>query len=206
MDAVTLPSRSTTAGRDLPGLFFMSGFAALIYQVAWQRLLFAGIGIDVVSVSIIVSTFMFGLGMGSLLGGFVADRRGRLVAWFAAIELAIGAFGVASPHVISAVTSHLASATVTTTALASLAVLTVPTILMGATLPILVIHANQSRGNIGVTTATLYMYNTLGAALGALFTGFYLFSECTLTQSTSIAAGINGLVAVSALLTERSAR
>jgi hypothetical protein len=50
---------------NLAGIFFVSGFSALIYQVCWQRLLFTGFGIDLTSITIIVSVFMAGLGIGA---------------------------------------------------------------------------------------------------------------------------------------------
>ena len=50
-------------------LFFISGFAALIYQIIWQRALFAIYGINVQSITIIVSAFMLGLGLGSICVG-----------------------------------------------------------------------------------------------------------------------------------------
>ena len=46
--------------------FFLSGFAALIYQVVWQRMLVLPIGADVYSTTVIVGAFMAGLGVGSL--------------------------------------------------------------------------------------------------------------------------------------------
>jgi xanthine/uracil permease len=49
--------------------FFLSGAVALIYQVCWQRLLFAVVGVDIESVTPIVSAFMLGLGLGAALGG-----------------------------------------------------------------------------------------------------------------------------------------
>ena len=55
-------------------LFFLSGFAALLYQVVWQRLLVFYTGSDTVSISLIVSAFMTGLGLGYLAGGQLADR------------------------------------------------------------------------------------------------------------------------------------
>ena len=65
-------------------LFFCSGFPALIYQIVWQRALFAIYGLNIQSVTIVVSAFMLGLGLGSLAGG-VLSRSSRLspVAWFA---------------------------------------------------------------------------------------------------------------------------
>ena len=75
-------------------LFFGSGFAALLYQIAWQRMLFGWYGVDLDSISVIVSIFMLGLGIGALLGGWLADRfqRNRIFV-FAMIELTIGTFG-----------------------------------------------------------------------------------------------------------------
>jgi predicted membrane-bound spermidine synthase len=78
--------------------FFLSGFAALIYQVVWQRMLVLPIGADVYSTTVIVGAFMAGLGAGSLAGGHVADRltRTRCLRMFIAAETAVGLFGAAS--------------------------------------------------------------------------------------------------------------
>src|SRR6188768_246019 len=81
------------------GAFFLSGFAALLYQVIWQRLLALFSGADVYSATLIVAAFMTGLGFGHLAGGHVADRvsaRTSLLL-FGAAELSIGAFGAWSP-------------------------------------------------------------------------------------------------------------
>jgi len=61
------------AGFRVATAFFLSGAAALIYQVVWQRLLFVVVGVDIESVTIVVSTFMMGLGVGAILGGWLAD-------------------------------------------------------------------------------------------------------------------------------------
>ena len=47
--------------------FFLSGAAALVYQVVWQRILTLHTGSGIVSVSLIVAAFMAGLGLGSLV-------------------------------------------------------------------------------------------------------------------------------------------
>src|SRR3977135_2333362 len=60
-------------------LFFISGFPALIYQIVWQRALFTIYGVNIESVTLVVSAFMLGLGLGSLLGG-VWSRTPRLPA------------------------------------------------------------------------------------------------------------------------------
>jgi predicted membrane-bound spermidine synthase len=48
--------------------FLLSGAAAIVFEVAWQRLLVLPSGIGTFSVSVVVAAFMAGLGIGSLLG------------------------------------------------------------------------------------------------------------------------------------------
>ncbi len=55
--------------------FLASGFAALIYQVVWQRVLFAVFGINIEAVTVVVTAFLLGLGFGSLLGGHLSRNR-----------------------------------------------------------------------------------------------------------------------------------
>ena len=60
--------------RVLCVLFFLSGFPALIYQLTWQRALFRIFGVNIESVTIVVTAFMLGLGLGSLRAA--GSRRG----------------------------------------------------------------------------------------------------------------------------------
>jgi predicted membrane-bound spermidine synthase len=152
---ITSAPTASAAGRSarLAVLFFVSGMAALIYQVCWQRLLFEAFGVDMESVTIIVSTFMLGLGLGALLGGELADRLPeQTLTLFAAIELSIGVFGVCSPWLIRAVGAAAVGGSLGVIALVNFLLLLFPTMLMGATLPILVTHVVRYYRNIGVST------------------------------------------------------
>jgi hypothetical protein len=78
-------------------LFFCSGFPALIYQIVWQRALFAIYGLYTASVTIVVSGFKLGLGLGSLIGGMLSSNRYFApVTLFAVAELFTGIFGIGS--------------------------------------------------------------------------------------------------------------
>ncbi|MDW8234654.1 MAG: spermidine synthase, partial [Roseiflexaceae bacterium] len=79
-------------------IFFASGFSALLYQVIWQRILGFFSGADVYSVTIIVAAYMAGMGVGSLTGGYLADRLSRWgnLALFAGAELSIALFALGS--------------------------------------------------------------------------------------------------------------
>jgi spermidine synthase len=94
-------SRDTTRVALAGLLFLLSGAAALVYQVAWQRLLALHSGVGLYSVAMIVAAFMAGLGLGSLVGGRLSARMGTAAALrgFALLELAIGVFGAASPWI-----------------------------------------------------------------------------------------------------------
>src|SRR5260221_7230446 len=78
--------------------FFLSGGAALAYQVAWQRILALQTGVGLYSVAVIVAAFMVGLGVGSQLGAGASRRlsRRRALTWFAACEVTVAAFGAVS--------------------------------------------------------------------------------------------------------------
>lgn len=160
----------------IPVLFFVSGFAALIYQVVWQRVLFSTFGINIESVTVVVSVFMFGLGLGALAGAWLQRRFPHyLLECFVAIEVAIGVFGLFSIHLI-----HLAGSMAPPDSLLSLvliiyALLALPTMLMGATLPLLVTYLQNYYGNLGQTVGRLYAFNTLGSALASLLTVGLLF-------------------------------
>jgi hypothetical protein len=64
-------SAETSPYRAIVAIFFASGFAALFYQIIWQRALFTIFGINVEAVTVVV-TVLFGLGFGSLFGGWLS--------------------------------------------------------------------------------------------------------------------------------------
>ncbi len=136
--------------RVLCVLFFFSGFPALIYQLTWQRALFRIFGVNIESVTIVVTAFMLGLGLGSLAGGWLSKRRGiPLLPLLGGIELMTGAFGLLSLKIFDRVSAFTIGLPLPATAAVSLALVIVPTLLMGATLPILVGHLVRRSGHVG---------------------------------------------------------
>ena len=87
----------------LSALFLCSGMPALIYQIVWQRVLFSIYGVNSQSVVVVVSAFMLGLGLGSLLGGRLSAKfpnHGTFL--FACAELGVAVFGLASLRIFRA--------------------------------------------------------------------------------------------------------
>jgi predicted membrane-bound spermidine synthase len=187
--------------------FFVSGASALAYQICWQRLLFAVIGVDIESVTLIVAAFMLGLGVGAATGGYLADHfQSRLLHCFAAIEAAIGLFGLLSPFAIEAMGGYLAVAPRVLSVAALFLIFLLPTVCMGATLPILVRWLQQRLHNIGASVGQLYFVNTMGAAVGVVGVGFWLLTVLDLRQIVWLAAFANLAVAALVVGMLRSAR
>lgn len=190
--------------RVLCVLFFFSGFPALIYQLTWQRALFRIFGVNMESVTIVVTAFMLGLGLGSLAGGWLSKQRGiQPLPLLAAIELMTGAFGIVSLTIFDKTGEFTIGLGLPATAVVSLALVIVPTLLMGATLPVLVSHLVRRSGNIGSAVGLLYYVNTLGAGAACLTCAVLLFPFLGMSGSIYVAAAMNGTVALGALAAHR---
>ncbi|MFL5264898.1 MAG: fused MFS/spermidine synthase [Anaeromyxobacteraceae bacterium] len=189
-----------TLPRTLAVLFFCSGFPALIYQLVWQRALFRLFGVNVESVTVIVTAFMLGLGLGSLAGGWLSRRRALpLLPLLAAIELLTAAFGLASPRLFEAVARAVLGASLPVTAAVALGLVLVPTLLMGATLPVLVGHLVRHSASVGGAVGLLYDVNTLGAGVACLVATVALFPFLGMRGALHAAVAMNVAVAAGAL-------
>jgi spermidine synthase len=176
--------------------FFASGLAALVYQVAWQRILALQTGVGLYSVATIVASFMAGLGIGSHVGGLLSSKLtpSRALLAFGALEILIAAFGVvsvplyydllytrspgvhAAPWVAFAL--HFAS-------------LLPPTALMGMSLPFLSRALVADAASAGRTIGVLYGINMVGAGTGALLTPWVLVRHLGLGGAVLVAAAAN---------------
>lgn len=187
--------------RVLSVLFFFSGFPALIYQLIWQRALFRILGVNIESVTIVVTAFMLGLGLGGLAGGWLSKHRGMpLLLLLAAIESLTAAFGLFSLAIFERVGDLVLGAPLLLTALVTLALVVVPTLLMGATLPLLVEHLVSRSGNVGSAVGKLYYVNTLGAGAACLVCAVALFPLLGMYGSVLFAVALNMAIAVGAFV------
>jgi spermidine synthase len=187
-------------------LFFVSGGCGLIYEVVWTRLFLVVIGNTVFSVSAILTVFMAGLALGSLLAGRWIDRRPvPLVRTYAKLEAAIGIFNlllpvlliVANPLFGTLYASAYDSFLVLTMArvLIALLILIVPATLMGATLPILIRFYVENISSVGAEAGRVYTANTWGAAVGTAAAGFALIPYLGVNTTLFLTAGLNLLIA-----------
>jgi spermidine synthase len=193
-----------SAGRRSLGIllaaFAASGCAALIYEIVWFQMLQMVIGSTAVSLAVLLGTYMGGMGIGSLvLPRLISPRRHplRVYAWF---ELGIGAVGLGvlfgMPTIVRFYTAnagHGFGGILLRGAVSALCLL-IPTVLMGATLPILSRGLETTPRGVA-RMGFLYGGNTAGAVLGCLLAGFYLLRVYDVSIATYAAAAINLLAA-----------
>ncbi|PCI76995.1 MAG: spermidine synthase [SAR86 cluster bacterium] len=182
-------------------LFLFSGFPALLYQIVWQRSLFTLFGTNIESITLVVAAFMLGLGLGSLIGGKLSTLRllPQLLL-FALLELCIGLFGLVSLQLYDLVGSYAINLDYLSMTLVAFLLVFLPTLCMGATLPILSAFLVARMPNVGFSLGTLYFVNTLGSAIAAFSASLFLLGMYGMQGTIYVACLFNFLIGAAALL------
>ena len=177
----------------------LSGAASLVYQVSWTRRLADVTSATVHAQAIVLAVFFAGLGLGAVYPGRLAAKARRPLAGYAALEIGALAAALASIPVFTALESvraalsraGLAPGTGLAVELALAgAMLLVPSVLMGASLPFALEHAERSLGAAARRrfVPIVYGVNTVGAALGCALAGFVLVERIGLARTTAAGA------------------
>jgi hypothetical protein len=179
----------------LGAAFFCSGFAALLCQIVWQRMLGIFAGSDTVSAALVVGAFLAGLGLGSILGAYGADRLppARALVGFALCEAGVALCALVSkPFLYDWLALSMAGRVDAPLAVFALcfAGLAVPTTLMGASLPLLSRAVATSLDTVAERVGRLYGLNTLGAGLGALLGGWLVLGNLGYEAALRFAAAL----------------
>jgi spermidine synthase/MFS family permease len=191
-------------------LFLASGTSGLVYEVVWMRQLTLVIGHTSFAASIVISAFLGGLSIGSVLGGRLAERAKSPLRTYAALELATGVLSLLLTLLLqrlehaSEVLGAPGGGSPALHVLLTFVLVLPPTVVMGATLPMLTRFVARDASTVGRHFGFLYGTNTLGAALGCALAGFWLIGMHGLFMTAAIASAVNGLVAAAALLLSRT--
>jgi predicted membrane-bound spermidine synthase len=187
-------------------LLFVSGAAALVYQVLWIKQLSLVVGVEVYAITTGISAFFAGLALGGLLFGRWADRLQQPVLLYAGLEVLVAVLGVGATFAMSMAASPFAwleqhiglAAWVLPFALVG-----IPALLMGGTLPVLVRSLASDPQYLGKAGGQLYAANTAGAIAGTLLAAFVLIATLGVRGSALAAAMLNLLAAAGALWFQR---
>ena len=196
--------------------FFISGLTGLIYQILWTRMIVKIIGGAPFAVSIVLTVFMGGLGLGSYLAGRSIDRIKdplKLIRLYGLLELGIGAYGLIIPILLiffrpiyAFVYNHLFHYFLSynlLTFVGCIILLIIPVTFMGATLPILSRFFITSISRVGTHVGRFYGLNTIGAAAGALLCGFWLIYWLGVWGTLIFAIVLNVLIGVVCIVVSR---
>jgi spermidine synthase len=176
----------------------LSGAAALIFQVLWLYEAGLVFGNTVWAASIVLAAFMGGLAIGNAIVSRIADRLTRGLRVYAGLELIVAGSGVALTYVLPRLVLFVAPLTAAAgdrtwlvngvrLAVAFL-ILLLPSIAMGATLPIVVGTIGRSHAQFGRVLGWLYGWNTLGAVAGVLSAELVLVNRVGVHGSAWVAA------------------
>lgn len=181
-------------------LFTTTGAAALISQVAWQRIIALHAGMDLESSATVVAAFLAGLGLGFLVGGALADRWSRRQALLGLVgsNLVVALYGLVSVTLLYDLYRHLARTLDPLPARMAFnaALLIVPTFFGGMGLPLVARVVTTDVRGAGARVGRYNALNTVGAAAGAMVANWFLLGMYGFGGSVRIAAGLHALAAL----------
>jgi spermidine synthase len=189
----------------------VSGFAALLYEVVWTRALATVFGSSVYALSTMLTAFLAGIALGSLIYSARIRRGGTdALTLLGNIQLRI-AFSAALfacvlmilPEIYILIIRHFSSSFGWFSLFQFLLVfvsMLYMTTMLGAVFPVTSKLYLQAMQSVGKDTGALYASNTLGAIAGALFSGFLFVPALGIPKTTMAGILLNLLVGAAAIL------
>jgi len=196
------------------GLFTLSGACGLIYQVVWGRLAVLVFGSTTPAIATVLGVFFLGLALGSFLAGKYGERFGHPLVLYGWLEIGVGIYaalfhllldGMQQVHqlLFPLIYDTPALLTAARVLIASILLLP-PTMLMGATVPVIGDFLVRSPRHMGKDFGLVFAFNTLGAAAGSFLSAFFLIPAVGLQVTCWVAAALNIGIGGLCLLWSRS--
>jgi spermidine synthase len=186
--------------------FGISGAAAMIYEVGWTRTLLMVIGSSNYAFTIMLSTFLIGIFLGSFVCARIVDRARDPLAWFAKLEIGVFFFGFMSMALfnylpwwnlqLNAILPADPTASICARFVLASLILSPLTFCLGAIFPTIVKASTKELEAVGKSVGTLYSINTLGAIIGAFTAGFILVPWLGVERTLIVASVVNLVLGV----------
>lgn len=203
------PAPASGRARALTPAFLASGAAGLIFEMVWFYRSSLVLGNSVWAASIVLSSFMAGLGLGNFFAGWLWPKIESPLRAYAFLEMVVAVSGVAVTYALPELTATVARLGPLTEgsswllAIGRLAiafgVLVVPATAMGATLPVLIGAVRRTGEGLGHAFGRLYGWNTIGAVGGVIWAEAVLIDVGGVTGAAWVAALLNLIAAGIAL-------
>ncbi len=186
--------------------FGLSGMVALVYQVAWNRILSLLLGSSVYAFSLILTVFILGLALGTAIFSRLLSSFSKYMSIYGITQIIIG---ISSLSIIPLL-GHIPFANrwiyenwglqFESVQLANFgiifALIFVPTFFMGAQFPLVIKLMAQKLETLGRHVGRTYACNTIGAIVGSFVAGFILIPGLGLQTTLISAVFLNILLGV----------
>jgi spermidine synthase/MFS family permease len=185
----------------------VSGFTAMIYELTWVRLLSNILGSSTYSFTLMLTAFIGGIALGSLIISFLLKRLKNVVGLLAACQLGTSFVMLITiplyerlPYYLVKLAAVIAKRPDNYPIFLSLefvycfAVMIVPTTLSGMSLPIASHIAGSEMKILGKSVGGIFSINTIGTVAGALVTGLLFIPLIGVQLSLEVGIVINGLL------------
>jgi spermidine synthase len=197
-------------------IFAFTGFASMIYEIAWTRALALALGSSIYAFSTMLTTFLLGIALGSMLFSRMARKRAFSAAAFGWLEIVTGIFCLLSIPLLGQMPLFFISIfpfvkgsynlIILADFLLSFLVMIIPTILMGFVFPLVGRLYTQDMERLGRGIGNVYAVNTLGCIAGSFLASFVLIPFIGVQNSLRAAIVINLLSGLLVLYQHYSSR
>jgi spermidine synthase len=181
--------------------FGLSGVSALVYQVAWNRILSLVLGSSIYAFSLILTTFILGLALGTIVFARRVERLMNPLGTFGALQLGIGFSALAVlpwfgriPFINRWVYDNIGAGfglIQGTNFFIIFALLFLPTFFMGAQFPVVVHLVARDLSRLGRHVGNIYASNTVGTIAGSFLGGFVLIPWVGIQNTVLLAVFLN---------------
>lgn len=196
----------------------ISGTAAMIYEVTWVRMLIPVFGSSVSSFSLMLTAFISGITIGSWIVSKIIHRLRSLFLFLSTCQLSV-AIGLCAvlplygriPYIFWHLSSLVTKSETTYPIfllieyLFAFAIMIIPTIFLGMTLPIASRIATERLDKVGSSVGNIFSINTLGTVVGSLTAGFLLIPAFGVRHTIEIGIGLNIIAGLIVLFNDKRA-
>ena len=190
--------------------FGFSGWCALTYQIAWNRILSLLLGSSIYAFSLILTTFILGLALGTMVFSHMVNKFKNPLVVFGFLQIGIGVSAVAMIPLFENIPFinrwvyqnwNMEFATIQWSVfLVIFCFLFVPTFFMGGQFPVVVRLVVRKLGTLGHSIGKVYASNTVGTIIGSFLAGFVLIPWIGVQNTILVAVGLNLLVGTTVLV------